>query len=129
MIDFYPMLDEDEFQGYLIVKYSKSLLINSVEYKRFSDDTLAGMYINIAIYARNGQLRGYSLSDDENYRYHSIKMSKKGDCKYELVLTDTESFIRKRRRNGRVEIFETKIDGIRLRNKFRNGELVNSKAS
>lgn len=127
MIDFYPMLDEDEFQGYLIVKYAKSLLINSVEYKRFSDDTLAGMYINIAIYARNGQLTGYSLSDDENHHYHSITMSKRGYCKYELVITDTESFIRKKRRNGRVEIFETKTDGIRVRNKFRKGKLMYSK--
>jgi hypothetical protein len=110
----YPYLNDTIFEGVRKISYLKGK-VTWVEYQRFTEDSLKGMYVNLTSYYPNGKIKAYSLSDDFNHDHHSLKYNKSGLCKYELKLNNTDSYLIKRKRKGKKEIIETKENGNRIK--------------
>ena len=119
----YPKLKDSVFNGFRKTTYHKAKIL-SVEYSLFSDDSLKNKYYNMAYYYPNGQLKSYNLSDDHNYQYESTKYNKAGICTYELKHNRNESYLIKRKRNGRKEIIEARKNGVLTKTVKVNGKEV-----
>jgi hypothetical protein len=106
----YPKMNDTIFEGVRKITYQKGKII-WIEYNRFIEDSLKGLYVNLTSYYQDGKIKSYSLLDDFNYDHHTLKYNKTGLCKYELKLNKKDSFLIKRKRKGKKEIIETKENG------------------
>lgn len=110
----YPELGDSIFEGVRNITYKKGI-ITWIQYNRFTEDSLKGLYVNLWGYYPDGSLKYYTISDDYNYNFHSLKYDTDGLCTYELKLNRNESYMIKRKRNGRKEIIEKREDGKRIK--------------
>ncbi|HTO36981.1 MAG TPA: hypothetical protein VL021_01045 [Brumimicrobium sp.] len=110
----YPELGDSIFEGIRHITYHNGT-ISWIQYFRFSDDTLKGLYINLWGYYPDGSLKYYTISDDSNNNFYSVSYDAKGLCTYESKLNKNEAYIIKRKRNGRKEIIDKREDGIRIK--------------
>jgi len=114
----YPNYSDEEFNGVRRIYYTKKDVIESIYYNRFTEDSLKGFYYNSSFYYTNGQLASYSLNDEFNNRYESLKYNKKGLCTYELKLNNVDHYTIKRRKRGRKVIEVREDKGIRTKTKM-----------
>lgn len=119
----YPKLNGTVFNGSRKIIYNKGK-VEWVEYNLFREDSLRNKYYNSSCFFPNGELKCYSLSDDINYQYVTLKYNKSGICTYELRLNHNESCIIKRKRKGRKEIIDIKENGLFTKTVKVDGEVV-----
>jgi hypothetical protein len=103
----YPKMKDTIFEGVRKTTYDNGT-ITWIEYQRFTEDSLKGLYVNLCNYYPNGKIKTYALSDDFNNNHHSLKYNKQGLCTYELRLNRNESFRvkkeeKRQKRNNRTQ--------------------------
>lgn len=118
----YPPYLNETFQGYRIIWFDKKEKVKAIQYERFVSDATVE-YINRTTYFSNGKIESYTLRDSEKSNYHIIEYNKKGKITYELVANHTEQYKSKRKCFGRVEIRESREDGVSYKSKLVKGEL------
>lgn len=121
----YPELNDSVFEGVRKIRYDKGK-VTWVDYELFLEDSLRGYYYNSTWYYPNGQLKLYGLSDDSLKQYETKKYSKAGYCTYELKHYPNEghSYTIKRKRKGRKEVIDQKVNGVRTKTVKVNGKEV-----
>lgn len=107
----YPKMKETIFEGVRKITYENGK-ISWIEYQRFTEDSIKGLYVNLYNYYPNGKIKGYAFIDDFNNNHCSLKYNMDGLCTYELQINQNESFLVKRKRKGKKEIIEIKENGI-----------------
>nr|WP_294858401.1 hypothetical protein [uncultured Fluviicola sp.] len=107
----FPKLNDSVFNGSRRVTYNKGK-VEWVEYNLFREDSLRNKYYNSSWFFPNGELKSYSLADDINHQYVTLKYNKAGICTYELRLNHHESYTIKRKRKGRKEIMDVRENGM-----------------
>jgi hypothetical protein len=124
VVTLYPKIKDSIYEGYRIIYYKKDR-IELLDYRRFDDVNLKGIYVYSTSFYPDGQVKSHVLSDDDNYQYQSWQFNKAGFCTNELKLNNEEAYRIKRK--GRKEIVEIrenekhfkilKIDGVEIKRK------------
>jgi len=124
----YPPYKNEVFRGYRIIWFNGREKVKSIQYERFVSERNIE-YLNRTTYFSNGTIEKYTLRDSEASNYHIIEYNKRGKITYELVANNNVQYKSKRKCFGRVEIRESKEDGIPYKSKFVKGELKWKKKS
>jgi hypothetical protein len=103
----YPKIKDSIYNGVVEVKFKKEK-ITWIEYQYFDEDkdSKKEPYLNLTKYYSNGEIKGYALTDNYNYKHEARKYNKKGLCFYELIIDKKGSYKIKRKQKGRKEIIE-----------------------
>lgn len=118
----YPPYLGEVFQGYRIIWFNNKEKVKSIQYERFVSE-LNEEYVNRTTYFSNGNIETYTLRDSESANYHIIEYNKKGQITYELVANNNEQYKSKRKCFGRVEIRESREEGVSYKSKLVKGKL------
>lgn|GEM_PF-4800382 len=118
----YPPYKDEVFHGFRIIWFNPKEKVKSIQYERFTS-AIDTEYLNRTTYFANGKIETYTLRDAENSNYHIIEYNKKGKITYELVANNEEQYKSKRKCFGRVEMRESREQGISYKSKLVKGEL------
>jgi hypothetical protein len=110
------------FNGFRVIWFDNKEKVTAIHYERFLTETNVE-YVNRTAYFENGNIKSYTLRDEENSFYHIIEYNKKGRITYELVANEREQYKSKRKWFGRIEIRESIENGTRYKSKLVNGDL------
>lgn len=118
----YPPYKNEVFQGFRIVWFNNKGKVKSIQYERFMHEASED-YLNRTTYFANGKIESFELHDSENSNYHIIEYNKKGKVTYELVANNKEQYKSKWKCFRRVEIRESRENGVAYKSKLVKGEL------
>lgn len=118
----YPPYKDEIFKGYRIIWYDDKENVKTIQYERFVDQ-LNSEYVNRTTYFADGNIESYTLRDAQSSNYHIIEYDKRGQITYELVANSKEQYKSKKKCFGRVEIRESREDGISYKSKLVKGNL------
>lgn len=118
----YPPYQNEIFEGYRIIWFNNKGKVKSIQYERFVSE-LNEEYVNRTSYFSNGSIEKFTLRDSESANYHIIEYNKKGQITYELVANNKEQYKSKRSCCGRIEIRESREEGVSYKSKLVKGKL------
>lgn len=118
----HPPYGENTFEGFRVIWFDQNEQVKTIQYERFRDQ-LDLEYVNRTTYFSNGKIESYTLRDEEQSNYHIVEYDKEGKITYELIANNKEQSKVKYKRRGKVELRESREDGVSYKSKRVKGEL------